>query len=59
MMYSSLVSHLPVFVAYSVSFLVDYSGLIGVGLYIEIAALRVYAVVSVSKFSKGSKDWAI
>ena len=53
MMYSSLVSHLPVFVAYSVSFLVDYSGLIGVGLYIEIAALRVYAVVSVSKFNKG------
>jgi len=53
MMYCSLVSHIPMFMAYSVSFLLDDAGLIGTGLYIQIAALRVYAVVSVSKFNKG------
>ncbi len=48
MTYCSFITNLPGFLAYIVSFLVDYNGLIVVGIYVEIAALRIFAIVSVS-----------
>ena len=48
MMYCSLISHIPLVLAYSVSFILNYSNLVAVGLFIEMALLRVYAVVHVS-----------
>lgn len=50
MMFRSLIAHVPMLVAFSVSFLTNYVGLIMAALIVEMSVLRVLAVVSFGRF---------
>ncbi len=47
MIYCSIISHIPMFLAMSLNSLMDAIGFIGVGLSVEIAILKLFAVIKV------------
>ena len=47
MMYCSVISHIPMFVAMSLNLMMDAVGFISVGLAVEMAILKVIAVIKV------------
>ena len=50
MIYCSVISHIPMFVAMLLNFMMDAVGFIGVGLGVEMAILKVIAVIKVKVY---------
>lgn len=51
MMYCSVISHIPMFVAMSLNLMMDAVGFVSVGLAVEMAILKVIAVIKVKVYS--------